>query len=138
MSEIDRDSFLESLERLLSEDDQEVLAAARTIRAQMGEAGVSWDMLLVQAPGDEEHDHFDHDIDDDEEEEEVASPHVAAAKAPNDALAMIDEILAKHEIAAETREELTGYKEDIAEGEFTEADQRYVQALYQRVTGRKR
>jgi hypothetical protein len=134
MSEIDRDSFLESLERLLSDDDQEVVAAARTIREQMREAGVTWDMLLVQAPGEDDHD----DYVDEEEEDEAESPHVAAARAPSDALALIDELLTKHEISDETREELADYKEDIAAGEFTEADHRYLQALYQRVTGRKR
>jgi DNA primase len=133
MSEIDRDSFLESLERLLSDDDQEVVAAARTIREQMREAGVTWDMLLVQAPGEDDHDDYV-----DEEEDEAESPHVAAARAPSDALALIDELLTKHEISDETREELADYKEDIAAGEFTEADHRYLQALYQRVTGRKR
>ena len=138
MSEIDRDSFLESLERLLSEDDQEVLTAARAIKGQMVDAGVSWDMLLVQAPGDEDHDHYADDEEDEAEASDDPGPQVGAAKSPGDALALIEELLAKQEISAETREELTEYKEDIAEGEFTEADHRYLQSLYQRVTGRKR
>ncbi|MGF1623235.1 MAG: hypothetical protein ACFCVH_00010 [Alphaproteobacteria bacterium] len=141
MSEIDRDSFVESLERLLSESDEEVLAAARAIKVQMAEAGVNWDMLLIQAPGDDDDDDDDGyaDLADDDEDETVAAgPPGGAAKAPGDALALIEELLNKHEISAETREELTDYKEDIAEGEFSEADHRYLQALYQRVTGRKR
>jgi hypothetical protein len=138
MSEIDRDSFLESLEQLLSEDDQEVLAAARAIKGQMAEAGVNWDMLLVQAPGEEDHDHYAYDEEDDGEASDDAAPPAGTAKAPGEALALIEELLAKQEISAETREELTVYKEDIGEGEFTEADHRYLQSLYQRVTGRKR
>jgi len=144
MSEIDRDTFLESLERLLSENDEEVLAAARTIKAQMVEAGVSWDMLLVQAPGDEdEDDHYTSFVSDEEDEAEgdavsPAGPSATATRAPGDDLAMIEELLSKAEISEQTREDLADYKADIAEGEFTEADHRYLLALYQRVTGRKR
>lgn len=134
MSEIDRDSFLESLEKLFSENDEEVLASARSIKEQMDEAGVSWDMLLVQAPGeDDDDDDYDNDDDDDED-----SGFARAAPAPDDDLAMIEELLSKHEISDETREELEDYKEDIAEGDFTESDHRYLQSLYQRVAGKKR
>ena len=33
----------------------------------------------------------------------------------------------------DTREELAGYKTDIAEGEFTEMDRKYLKALYARL-----
>lgn len=136
MSEIDRDSFLESLEGLFSEKDEDVLASARAIKTQMAEAGVTWDMLLVQAPGEDDEDDDDEDFDDDHDGPDASLAR--SASAPDDDLALIEELLTKHEISAETREELEEYKEDIAEGEFSESDHRYLQLLYQRVTGKKR
>ncbi|MEZ5666190.1 MAG: hypothetical protein R3F55_01910 [Alphaproteobacteria bacterium] len=133
MSEIDRDAFLASLERLLSDSDQEVLAAAREIRTQMTEAEVNWDMLLVQAPGEDD-DGYDHH---DEPADDAAGFDQAPASTSGD-LALIDELLGKHSVSDETRAELESYREDIAEGEFSQSDSRYLQALYQRVTGKKR
>jgi hypothetical protein len=149
MSEIDRDAFLELLEQLLSDKDEEVLASARAIKQQMTDADVGWDLLLVQAPGDDDHDEDDdhvygddHDGDDygDDEDEEDATEtgHARAAGSPKDDLALIDELLNKHEVSDATREELEEYKIDIGDGDFTEADHNYLLALYQRVTGKKR
>lgn len=144
MSEIDRDSFLESLEKLLSEADAEVLTAAREIKSQMAEAEVTWDMLLVQAPGDDDDDDYEvHAYDDDDDEEVAAGDPVAeglarTSKATDDDLAMIEALLARDDISDETREDLGDFKGDIAEGEFTEADHRYLLTLHQRLTGKKR
>ena len=138
MSEIDRDAFLESLDQLLSESDETVLAAARGIRTQMNDANVTWDMLLVQAPGDDDdEDEYDEDDDDEVDREDTTGFDRASASSKDD-LALIEELLTKHKVGDETREELAGYKEDIAEGEFSESDHRYLLALHQRVTGKKR
>jgi len=125
---------------------EEVLASARAIRQQMSEAEVNWDLLLVQAPGDEDehHDDYDDDNDDDDDhdEEDEADAHAAgldrAAGSTKDDLAMIEDLLGKYEISDATKEELEEYKADIEEGDFSEADHKYLQALYQRVTGKKR
>lgn len=146
MSELDRDSFLESLEKLLSETDAEVLTAAREIKSQMAEAEVTWDMLLVQAPGDDDDDDYEVPAygDDDDEDEEVATGDPVAeglartSKSTDDDLTMIEALLARDDISDETREDLNDYKGDIAEGEFTEADHRYLLSLHQRLTGKKR
>lgn len=143
MSEIDRDAFLELLDQLLSDSDDETLAAARAIKQQMTEADVGWDMLLVKAPSDDDEHHDDfYDDDDDEEdtheeEDAPADELTPAGRAPKDALTMIEELLRKHEISEATREELEEYKIDVGEGDFSEADQKYLLALYRRVTGKK-
>ena len=46
-TDLERDDFLVLLEKLKSEDDKEILSAARDINAKMTVAGVSWDDLLI-------------------------------------------------------------------------------------------
>ena len=46
---------------------------------------------------------------------------------------LIDNLLARGDLSEDTRDELEGYKQDIAEGEFTEADSQYLQALAKRL-----
>ena len=48
------------------------------------------------------------------------------------ALALIGKLLARSGISEDFREELEGYKTDIAEGEFNEADHRYIRAVFKR------
>jgi hypothetical protein len=50
---------------------------------------------------------------------------------------MIGELLAKSGISEDLREELKSYKTDIAEGEFQEADRRYLRAVHQRLSKRR-
>lgn len=60
--ELDRDAFLRLLERLGDESDEQALAAARDVHAQIASAGVSWDELLVPEGGAEpKADHRDED-----------------------------------------------------------------------------
>jgi hypothetical protein len=53
-----------------------------------------------------------------------------------DSLALIDKLLARRGISEDLREELTGYKDDIAGGEFADADRRYLRALGKRLSKR--
>ncbi len=55
-----------------------------------------------------------------------------------ESLAQIDKLLARSGISDDLREELKGYKTDIAEGEFQDADRRYLRALSARLTKRRR
>lgn len=131
--DLSRDHVIELLERLGSEDDAEVLEAARQMHARLTAAGLTWDELL--APDDDED--YDEDYDEDEyedgEDEDDTEPEAPAATAEDDAeaLKLIDKLLARPGISDDFRDELEGYKADIAEGEFD--DHRYLRALYKRL-----
>lgn len=64
----------------------------------------------------------------------------AGAAAPSDAgsdaesLALIDQLLARRDVSQELRDELDGYKADIAASEFTDADRRYLRAMHRRLS----
>lgn len=81
------------------------------------------------------------DIDDDDEspdpEEETTPPTGKAGKKHADSMALIGELLAKSDISADMREELEGYKADIAAGEFTTGDRRYLSAAHKRLFKRR-
>ena len=65
---LDRDKFIELLGKLGSEDDDEVLGAARDLHAQLTVAGLSWEDLLMPEPSDDEP-----EPEDDEDEDEDAA-----------------------------------------------------------------
>lgn len=135
---VDRTTFIELLDKLRSEDEAEVVAAARDINRRMDEADLSWRDVLAPEQSDEdaledddEADDFEDDYDDDEDEDadEIAFEGDDAKQA----VALIEQILARYELSESTEEDLRDYLTDIAEGEFTEADNRYVQALHTRL-----
>jgi hypothetical protein len=150
---LNRDDIIELLNRLGSKRDEDVLEAARQAHAQLTAAGVTWEDLLVPDRSDEVDDgggeyldQEDEDEDDDgdgdgdgdgeylDQKDEDDEP--PAAKAGNDAESrkLIDKLLARKGISDDLRAELNGYKTDIAEGEFTEADRRYLDALHKRLS----
>ncbi len=51
-----------------------------------------------------------------------------------ESLALIGKLLARSDISEELRAELEGYKTDIAENDFVEADRRYLRAIHQRLS----
>jgi hypothetical protein len=126
---LDRAELISLLETLGSENDEEVLAAARVLDTKVAAAGTSWSVLLAAGIGAAAG----------ESEEDVeaapgkALPADAAAKNA-ESLALIDRLLARSGHSDDLREELEGYKADIAEGEFTDADHSYLRALYRRLT----
>ena len=162
---LDRDGIIGLLESLGSERDEDVVKAAREIHAQVTAAGVTWDVLLApdtaaedEAPGgtveeeDEAPDAAAAEEGEDAAEREEADGEDAqfaeadgedAAPAPprdrgnKESLALIARLLAKSDISKDMREELQGYKEDIAEGEFEETDRKYLRALHARLTKRR-
>ncbi len=151
MSELDRNRLIDLLERLGAKEDEQVLAAAREVHAYVSESGFDWDELLEpdddefdddrdiedeeEAPADEDDD-ADEDDEADEDEDEAA-PEPAEAPPPPAELEedakLIDRLLARKGLGAETRSELNGLKADIAAGEFTAMDSRYVRALAKRL-----
>lgn len=157
MPYLDRDSFLALLEQLGSSDDQEVIDAARQLDRRVRDAGVTWDELLTpEGDGD---DGYDDDEDDDADadgeyedeygeevgdgeieeaefdaEEQAPPPGRGKAVAAGDDEALIDRMLGEFDLSDQTRQDLLDLKEDIAAGEFTEMDRRYLDALYARLT----
>ena len=81
------------------------------------------------------------DTDDDTEspdpEDETTRPTGKAGKKHADSIALIDELLAKSNISADMREELKGYKTDIAAGEFDTRDRHYLSAIHKRLSKRR-
>ena len=132
---MDRESFIHLLDRLGDADDASVLAAAREIHRRMGEAGIGWDELLIR-PDMEEETATDLPA--------VAAPaleleddsHSIPAGDAEDA-ALIDRLLADLPLSPDTRQELMDLKGDIAAGEFTAADSRYLRNLAARLSRRK-
>lgn len=126
---LDRAELISLLETLGSDKDDEVLAAARVLDTKVAAAGTSWNLLLAASVGAEETD----------DDAELAEPGTAlpadAAERNAESIALIDRLLARGGHSEELREELEGYKSDIAEGEFTDADLKYLRALYKRLNG---
>ncbi|MCH8213492.1 MAG: hypothetical protein IIC54_05415 [Proteobacteria bacterium] len=160
---LDRDGIIGLLESLGSERDEDVVKAAREIHAQVTAAGVPWDVLLApdtaaedeapdaaaedEAPGataeEEDEDAAEREEADGEDAQFAEADGEDAAPAPprgsgnKESLALIARLLAKSDISKDMREELQGYKEDIAEGEFEETDRKYLRALHARLTKRR-
>jgi len=122
MPATDRTGFIALLEQLRQDDDAAVVAAARDITARMDAAGLTWEALIVGAEPED-------DLDDGDDSTEF----VPVSDASSDA-ELIDTLLARGDLSEDTRDELVGYKQDIAEGEFTAADSQYLQALAKRLS----
>ncbi len=152
-----RDEIVGLLKRLGNEPDEDVLEAARQVHARITAAGMTWDDLLVPDEGaedtedtedtDDTNDSDDtDDIDDAEDaddtgyedlEDESAETTAETAGKNAESLTLIGKLLAKSGISQGLREELEGYKADIAEGDFGEADRRYLQAISARLSKRR-
>jgi len=124
---VDRTTFIELLDKLRHEDDAEILAAVKEINRRMDEGGVSWEEVLVGGAQDADDDDDYGDTDEDDLDD------APAGDVSGDS-ALIESLLGRDDLSEETREELEGYKEDIAEGEFSASDSRYLQALAKRIT----
>ncbi len=150
--DLDREEIIGLLESLGSERDEDVVEAAREIHARVTAAGVTWDALLAPV-GTAVDEAFEEETADDEAFEEGtadeeaaepakgngedAAPAAARGRDNKESLALIARLLAKPDISKAMREELQGYKVDIAEGEFEDMDRKYLRALYARLTKRR-
>ena len=148
---LNRDEVIALLRRLGGESDEEVLAVARDVHGRVSAAGADWEDLLVPEPGeeapDEQIDEFDEldepdeledqaDQADDADDVEEADAPLDKATGDADAMRLIEELLARKGNSEAFVEELEGYKNDIAEGEFHASDLRYLRAVRKRLGGR--
>ena len=126
-----RSELIEGLNGLADADDPSALATARKISGIVASLDSSWDELLIPAELDE---------DEDEDEDEAL---FAAEQSPDEqpvpsedgrkALKLIESLMSRRSLYEGTREELRGYKEDIAAGEFLADDLHYLKALSRRL-----
>ena len=133
----DRDRLIELLDKLGGDSDEDVLAAARRVHAMVDETGSDWDDLLAPPASDTpvEADDLDDEADDADvdADEEDAKPREGGNMDDAQSVKLIDTLLGRPEISEFLREELEGYKEDIAEGDFTASDRTYLHALNARL-----
>lgn len=127
---LDRAELISLLETLGSENDEEVLAAARVLDTKVAAAGTSWSVLLSAGIGAA----AGESAEDVEAAPGNALPADAAARNA-ESLALIDRLLARSGHSDELRHELEGYRADIAAGEFTDRDHSYLRALQKRLGG---
>jgi hypothetical protein len=132
---LDRAELISLLETLGSENDEEVLAAARVLDTKVAAAGTSWSVLLASGVGaaDEEAPEMEAEMEAESAADEALPADAAAKNA--ESLALIGKLLSRSGHSEDLRRELEDYKTDIAEGEFTDADHSYLRALYRRLTG---
>jgi hypothetical protein len=139
---LDRAEFVALLQKLGSDNEAEVLTAARDLHAKVTVAGVSWDTLLApDAVADDEEDEAVEAValqaGDDGDDTVLTAPDAdlgelnAAEKA--EALSLIESI-GRLKIGAATKAELADYKSDLAGGEFSQMDLRYLRALLKRLS----
>jgi hypothetical protein len=146
---LERETVIELLGRLGDENDDTVLATARSLHAVIQGANVNWNDLLVPDGSvdtgsyeDEEvedgnvvsasYEDEDEDEDEDEEVEDdefVQSPVTDSSES----MALINKMLNASNVSDALREELQGYKEDISENEFTTSDAAYLKVLAERL-----
>ena len=144
MSEpLERDKVIDLLDRLGSEQDEDVLTAARALHSQITRAGIGWQDLLVGDEGavqsapdvDDETDNEDEFVrGDTDDEDDIPEPAVNFSHDESKTPALIDKLLARGGNSEMLREELEEYKSDLANGDFEPSDHRYIQALYARLS----
>ena len=151
---LERNNVIELLKRLGSDQDEAVLDAARQLHAQITVADMAWEELLVPDVAADAADDYDiddddidgddidgDDVDDQDSEDETPEPPpeppAETARKDADTLLLINKLLANTAISEDLREELESYKTDIGEGEFEEADRRYILAVHDRLSKRR-
>ncbi len=110
----------------------------------LADDGVDEDVADDGVDEDVADDGVDEDVADDGVDEDVAETPAPAEPEPPagkhgqnaKALALIDKLLARPNVTEAFREEMAGYKADIAEGDFTDADYKYLRALAKRLSGK--
>jgi hypothetical protein len=135
---LNRDEIIALLDRLGGDDDADVLAAARALHIAIADAGTAWADLLVPEDAGDTGAAADTDVATVATDlNTVAEAEVPAGKAGRDAgaLALIDKLLARPGVTEAFRREMEGYRHDIAEGAFEDADHRYLGALHKRLSG---
>jgi hypothetical protein len=136
MANLDRVHVVELLGRLGATDEQTVLDAARAVNRAVTESGLTWDDVVRAELGG-----GSAEIEEDGRPAAAAALDGTPAEAGGDvsdadkaeATRLIGRLLAGKEISDNLREELTGMKRAIAQGEFDAMDSRYIRALAKRL-----
>nr|HIL75040.1 hypothetical protein [Rhodospirillales bacterium] len=136
-TDLERGDFLALLEKLKSEEDDEVLGVVRDINAKMTVAGVSWDDLLISQDETQE-DSADDDKDEDGQEsgrENVSDDNFEPLndEERQEAENLINAIKGM-KVSEATKQEIDEYRDDLREGEFEQMDLRYLRALKARLS----
>jgi len=133
---LERKQVIELLDKLGSDQDEDALAAARTLHKQISGSGMSWDDLLVgEGPEVEKKAPVNNlPSDGNENEEETAESDTEFTGDETQTLLLIEELLGREGISSDFRAELEEYKTDISDGIFDASDHRYVHAVYARLT----
>ena len=136
-TDLERGDFLALLEKLKSEEDDEVLGVVRDINAKMTVAGVSWDDLLISQDETQE-DSADDDKGEDGQEsgrENVSDDNFEPLndEERQEAENLINAIKGM-KVSEATKQEIDEYRDDLREGEFEQIDLRYLRALKARLS----
>ena len=109
MPNTDRKSFLALLDRLGGADDGDVLVAAREASRRVAGAGLGWEDLL-------------------------RVPTAPVAEISGDDAEMIDRLLASSAVSAASKDDLRGFRDDLAKGALDPGDRKYVRDLAARIS----
>ena len=136
---LERNQVMELLDKLGSEQDEDVLAAARMLHSQITESGMGWEDLLVGDEPEVEEEAQANSLPDegdknDDIAEDTVEPDTRFTGDETQTLSLIEKLLARDGISSEFREELEEYKIDISDGSFESGDHHYVHAVYARLT----
>jgi hypothetical protein len=132
---MDRDNFIDLLNRLGDEDDQVVLAAARTIHARVAESGFGWDGLLLPADT-----HTQHAAPPDASIPTpipVTGHSVSSSVEEETDTALIDRLLRDFALSDETRADLLDMKQQAERNVLADTDSKYIRDLAERLTRAK-
>ena len=136
---LERETVIELLGRLGDEDDDTVLATARSLHAVIQEANANWNDLLVPDGDVDSSSYEDEEVEGQEDEgvedEEVEDDELVQIPITDssESMALIRKMLDAPNVSVALREELQGYKEDIGENEFTTSDAAYLKILAERL-----
>lgn len=128
MAALDRTALLAALAAIDSEDDAKAAAAGRKAATMVADAGLAWQDVVA-----EDIESRASDAVGDSGGTVNTAEAVAEAQTKEDALVLIEQLLARDNLYEGTREELMAYKDDIAADEFDDGDLAYLNALYARV-----
>jgi hypothetical protein len=131
---LDRAELISLLESLGSENDEEVLAAARVLDTKVSAAGTSWSVLLAAGIGAGQDAAAANSNASEADDDALDAPPQDSAELTAQSLALVDKLLARAGHSADFRQELEDYKADIVAGEFTDGDHSYLRALYKRLS----
>mgnify|MGYP000660209397 FL=1 len=134
-TDLNRDEFLELLEKLSSTKKSDVLSIVEEINNKMSNAGVTWDQLLISSQAEEEEEVEEPDDDkvsnikdvEESKSQPISKTEITEVKKLIQAIDAISKSDA-------TKQELREYEEDLKEGDFEQMDLQYLRALKDRLS----